>query len=255
MDDRDCIDLFVAPTTSLTSADETAFAACLDATERSRADRLRRAGARRDFIIAHGLCRLALSHRRRDIPPTAWKFQRGAHGKPEVDGSLGITFNLTHTEGLAAVAVAEQREVGVDAEFMVPEIATSATAATFCTSAELQALLAIKDQAKRAGCFFALWTLKESLLKASGQGFSVSPHAIECRLDPLSVRRFGTDAFGTWRSWKAELGGLHKLAVSAALVGRTPHLRAYRITSPSAFLDGTPPIGLDAHFSEVVFRG
>ncbi|MEP9380617.1 4'-phosphopantetheinyl transferase superfamily protein [Aquabacter sp. CN5-332] len=253
MDDCDCIDLYVAPTTSLTLSDEAAFAACLDDTERSRADRLRHAGARRDFIIAHGLCRLALSQRRRDILPSAWRFQRGTHGKPEVDGSFGIRFNLTHTEGLAAVAVAEQREVGVDAEFMAPEMATPATAATFCTSAELQALLAIKDDAERAKCFFALWTLKESLLKATGHGFFASPHAIECRLDPFSVHRFGNDELGKWRIWAAELGGLHKLAVSAALAARTPHLRACRITSPSGVLDGKPRIGLDAQFSEVAF--
>ncbi|TCT04769.1 4'-phosphopantetheinyl transferase family protein [Aquabacter spiritensis] len=239
------IDLYVTATAALAPDAEAGFAALLDQEERQRAARLP-GGARRDFSVAHGLCRLALTRAHAAVAPAAWRFRIGRHGKPAPEAPADLHFSLTHAAGLVAVAVAWGREVGVDAEALVPALATVQTAEVFCTPVELAALCA-GDAAARTETFFALWTLKESLIKATGEGLSRPPQTIACGLHPLRI--LGFDAPGTWRSWTAEIPAVGRLAVSAAAAGM---LRVYRVATPSD-LAGSGPPPLDAEFIEVPF--
>src|SRR5262249_32046832 len=86
--------------------------------ERSRCQRFHFDRDRKTFLVAHALVRTVLSNYA-PVPPLAWRFTVSTHGKPEIDGGeadLGLRFNLSHTDGLVACAVALRREVGVDVE-------------------------------------------------------------------------------------------------------------------------------------------
>lgn len=59
------------------------------------------------YLVSHGLLRMALS-KYVDVQPADWEFSEDKFGKPEVVGAHSVhqlCFNLTHTAGLAAVAV------------------------------------------------------------------------------------------------------------------------------------------------------
>ncbi|WP_127089978.1 4'-phosphopantetheinyl transferase family protein [Aquabacter cavernae] len=224
-------DLYWVETGALTESDVVAFAACLDDEERARAERLRLPGARRDFKVAHGLARLALSRARPDRSPSAWRFQTGPHGRPEPEDAPGLRMNLSHTRGLAVVAVSEAGAVGVDAEATDAPHARPETAALFCNDAELTQWRELAPDARDAA-FYALWTLKESLLKACGAGFTLDPRTILCDLLPLRVVAFPPRPTGRWRSWATTLPGGFRLALSLDETGPSSEPRACRIIAP-----------------------
>ena len=88
----------------------------LDTGETARWHRFRRPETRRLFAVAHALVRTALS-RYAAVDPRDWRFTAGEHGRPDLAGpQTGLSFNLTHTDGLAACAIARGLAVGIDAE-------------------------------------------------------------------------------------------------------------------------------------------
>ena len=86
----------------------------LDEGERARAARLTSPRARRIFIHAHAIARIVLG-RAVDRSPGSLRFQFGASGKPELSPELrGVQFNLTHAGDFGLLAIAVNRDVGVD---------------------------------------------------------------------------------------------------------------------------------------------
>lgn len=251
MTPSDRIDLYLLPTAGLAPGDMARLAALLDGTEAARAARLRDADARAAFVAAHGLLRLALSRHRPSVAPASWRFAAGPFGKPGIvadsppdrpvpplhapgsdAGAAGIaaegiaaegtpSFSLTHTAGLVAVAVATGRDVGVDAEAVVADAATSAVAATFCTPVELAAFDALAE-ADRLARFFTLWTLKESILKAAGRGFLTPPQDVEIGFSPPAARWIGGET--PWLAWHGAFGTGHHIAVCVAAMPAPPRL-------------------------------
>ena len=88
-------------------------------TERQRADRFARDHDRLAYIAARALARTVLSAYCGLATAAAVAFTSNRFGKPAMDlGGLRhpVSFNLSHTRGLIALAVALDREVGVDVE-------------------------------------------------------------------------------------------------------------------------------------------
>lgn len=86
-------------------------------------------------------------------------------GKPL---SPAVCFNVSHTEGLVALALAPL-DVGVDVE----RVRTA--------DADLRNYIAASDERAHVHSdedFFRLWTAKESLVKAEGTGFDVKPDEV-----------------------------------------------------------------------------
>lgn len=247
--------LYLAPTGTLDATELAPLAGLLDADEQARADRLPGGPARRDFLAAHALVRLALSNHRPGMKPCAWRFVTGADGKPEVAGGEAPAFNLSHAAGLVAVAVGEGMAVGVDVEPLAAQADLERAAPVFCSKEERVAL-ALMDVAERRDALLALWTLKESLLKAMGRGFSLSPQAITCALGPLEwldapveqphawMARLDADGAGT-----APMRGFQVAA--CALGPERPVLRVHGVQCLAAPLVAPPCPALDAAFVPV----
>jgi 4'-phosphopantetheinyl transferase len=80
-----------------------------------------------------------------------------------------LHFNLTHTDGLVAMAVCRHPRVGIDAEKLkVPPLAVVERFFSPAEAAQLRALPP-ESQPRR---FMQLWTLKEAYLKAVGTGLA-----------------------------------------------------------------------------------
>ena len=146
----------------------------LDDEERAREQRLHSPGSRRLFQASHSLVRKALS-RYASIPPGKWRFVKNVHGKPRIDPNLGcipLSFSLSHTKGLAVVAVAAGADVGVDVESMDRRVDAAKIGNRFFSSEESAMLHKCKPKHLREH-FFRYWTLKECYIKARGLGLSL----------------------------------------------------------------------------------
>ena len=176
----------------------------LAADEQERAGRFCLEAPRRRFIVARGLLRALLSACL-GLEPERVPIACTAHGKPVLASAAGgppLHFNLAHAGELALVALSADREVGVDLEFVRPELAGEEIAERFFSPSEAAALRTLPPEA-RVRAFFSCWTRKEAYLKARGEGlslpldrFTVSlspgrPAALlDCRDDPEEALRW-----------------------------------------------------------------
>jgi len=163
--------------------------------EQARADRFLCTRTAATYRAAHTLKRRVLSHYRPDVDPASWCFATNAWGKPAaIAPAAGPAFNLSHSGDCIAIAVSDT-EIGIDIERLRPMHHADDVARHVFHPEELR-WLARQPDALRA--FLRLWTLKESLLKAVGTGFSVPPRQLCWRMldAPWPIAEFGGQ---TWR--------------------------------------------------------
>jgi 4'-phosphopantetheinyl transferase len=196
-----------------------ALANVLDDHERHRADRLIHPRDRRRFVAAHGLMRIVLG-RYTDRPPASLRFQRHAYGKPRLaDQSHGLRFNLSHTGGIALLAIARRREVGIDIEEHRP-IAALKFARRFFSPNEHAALCAFAP-GERESAFYRCWVRKESFVKALGRGlrFPIAGFEVSLARHASPLLRACSAApreLGRWSTVSVAIDGGYAAAVTAA---------------------------------------
>jgi 4'-phosphopantetheinyl transferase len=191
-----------------------AWHATLDGAERAKAARFHFDRDRHAYIAAHALARAMLSEAA-PLPPAAWRFATGHAGKPEIDPSLGLPglrFNLSHTRGLVACAVASRDDLGLDVEDLQRREASPGIAERHFAPAEV-ALLAAAPQADRHETFLRIWTLKEAFVKATGDGIGLGLHRFAFTLDPPRLTLEAGDA-AAWRFLQWRPTPRHILAVA-----------------------------------------
>ncbi len=152
-------------------ADAPALVALLDAHERARLARFRRAADAARYLGAHALTRIVLG-RLLDRAPAALVFDRtcrcGApHGKPALAGG-GPGFSFSHAGEVVGVAVLDGGRVGLDVEPVRP-------------LPDLDAMARHVGAPAEPAAFFRAWTRKEALLKATGEGLASPMSAIVLR--------------------------------------------------------------------------
>ena len=135
------------------------------------------------------------------IAPENWAFSKNGYGRPVIADALveseaqtrGLSFNLSHTRGLIALAVARGRELGVDVENIATRAVSLDVAERFFSPTEVAELSCVAPD-RQQDRFFEYWTLKESYIKARGMGLSLPldrfsfgfPHhgAVSISIDP-----------------------------------------------------------------------
>jgi 4'-phosphopantetheinyl transferase len=166
--------------------------ALLSAEESAREQRFRFQDDRDSYLLAHALVRSVLAELSGE-PPARLRFELGPHGRPElVPARPGprLRFNLSHTRGLVACAVALEHDVGVDVEHVDRRVQIDQVAESVFSDAERAALARLPEDARRAR-FFELWTLKEAYIKAVGKGLSLRLLSITLDLDGGPEPRIG----------------------------------------------------------------
>ena len=159
---------------ALTERDVAPLVSVLDEGEKARMGRFVHARNRIEYAAAHGLTRLALGEIL-SVPSTSLAFVEGPNGKPAAqhDGAPApVSFNLSHADGMVGVAVLAQRDVpvGFDLERFDRKIELDLADRYF--RPEEVAWLATLAPDERPRGFLRLWTLKEALIKATGEGLS-----------------------------------------------------------------------------------
>jgi 4'-phosphopantetheinyl transferase len=145
----------------------------------------------RDVFLATRLLARTVLSQHAGLPPRALRFGFSPNGKPELvvpDLQPPLRFNLSNTSGLVACAVAYSRALGIDVE-MIHDVPPRVAEAYFAPP-ELSAWLELDAQARRAA-FFAVWTLKESFIKARGDGLSLPLDSFAIALSPPRLLPYG----------------------------------------------------------------
>ena len=139
------------------------------------------------FTAARVLLRTTLS-RYAAAEPGSWRFVAGAYGKPRLDAAFAsdLRFNVSHTRGLVACAVARELEVGIDVEDLERRQEEMPIARHTFAPSEVE-VLERADPARRRETFFSFWTLKEAYVKARGAGLTIPLREFAFTLDPLAV--------------------------------------------------------------------
>jgi 4'-phosphopantetheinyl transferase len=169
--------------------------ACLDAAERTQADRFHFEADRSTYIAAHWLVRNALASVG-GLPPADWRFTAGEYGKPGIDPALGqpdLQFNLSHTRGFVACAVGFGGMIGIDVEALSRAPADLDIAERYFSPSEV-AILRRSTHDQQAYTFMRFWTLKEALIKTTGEGLSRALDSFSFSLDPVSITFDPADA-------------------------------------------------------------
>ncbi len=161
--------------------------ALLSDDERARARRFIRPRDRLRFARTRSALRCILANELGARPETL-AFSGIGHGKPVLRPEAGsrshpLRFNVSHSGGLALIALALGRDVGVDLEEIRPVSLLDRILESYFTSEESSWFRSVAP-ADRERVFFRGWTRKEAILKARGIGLA--------GLDPGEPTGFGT---------------------------------------------------------------
>jgi 4'-phosphopantetheinyl transferase len=140
--------------------------------ERQRASRYRVSEARERFVVTRAALREILG-RYAGLPPERLRFSYPcacgradcdpSSRKPRLDPETDLRFNVSHTKGLALIAVTSGREVGVDVERVEPGIEIEPLA---------KHVLGALPEGDRLEAFYRSWTRREAHAKARGDGLA-----------------------------------------------------------------------------------
>lgn len=152
----------------------------LDAAEQRKAAAFRRPADQDLYRIAHVALRTLLADRLHR-PAAELRFRQAAcpgcgkpHGRPEVISDEPLEFSLSHTTGLALIALAPDT-VGLDVERLAAFGAATATDIAGQLHPAEQAELAAVAADLRPAATLRCWVRKEAYLKGTGMGLGAAP--------------------------------------------------------------------------------
>ncbi|MET0540854.1 MAG: 4'-phosphopantetheinyl transferase superfamily protein [Variovorax sp.] len=153
--------------------------------ENERARRFVFARDRSRYLAAHVALRQTLAGPARRNA-SQLRFAEGRFGKPRLEATTDLHFNLSHSQGVGLIALGEQGEIGVDVECVRPMDDALALAESYFDAAEREALAATAPGPERDLAFFRCWTRKEACLKAVGVGLGLDTRSFHVGIEPVA---------------------------------------------------------------------
>jgi len=177
-------------------AEEARWQKVLSAEEKNRASRFHFPADRQRFAASRALLRIILSGYL-NLDPSTIAFAYSSKEKPslaEPQMASGLTFNVSHSAGVALFAFAREREIGVDIEQVRSTSDLDGIARRFFSAAEQRQFFAFPpDEKIRA--FYRCWTRKEAYIKATGDGLSLPLSQFDVSLE--SGSKLGSSKHGS----------------------------------------------------------
>jgi 4'-phosphopantetheinyl transferase len=164
--------------------------ASLSSDEVERAGRYHFERHRRRFVACRGQVRGILAGYL-EARPADLRFRYGSRGKPALESpwsESAIRFNVSNSDDLALLAVALDRELGVDVEHIREPRDFENLAAQFFAASEVAQLRSLPHEQRLEG-FYRLWTRKEAVLKAVGTGLAFPLDKVVVTLDRNQAAR------------------------------------------------------------------
>ena len=151
------------------------FLSIMHSDEIARANRYHQLKDKNRYIVSRGALRIILA-KYLEQQPSSITFKTGANKKPYVvSAKPAIHYNISHSGDWILLAVSNS-EIGADTEFIDPDFDYSDIIADNFSDEEINY---IKEEAP-ALRFYMLWTRKEALTKATGNGLDDNLKLIPC---------------------------------------------------------------------------
>jgi len=151
------------------------------------------------FVISQGALRMLLSGYL-EIPAKSVKLGRRSKGKPYSIDNPTLFFNMSHSGKLVVIAFSLKGELGIDVEQIRPLPDLDDMIARNFTPREIKFINAQPDE--KINRFFRFWTIKESYLKAIGEGMRLSPDNLEFAIENDQIRQVSIKGFFDQEDWK-----------------------------------------------------
>ncbi|MEO5969337.1 MAG: 4'-phosphopantetheinyl transferase superfamily protein [Bdellovibrionia bacterium] len=178
----------------------------LSTKELGRADRYIDDRNRSRFLMGRGALRLILSHYTQ-IDADQLIFEYGPKDKPALAESYGdqrVSFNLSHSQDLALIAVAQRfRRIGVDVEKIRDLKQRQNILERYFSKSEQAEYHALPDT-QQLHAFFNLWSRKEAFVKAWGESIgSIKMNQLDVSFAPGALARIRAvpDSFAAAKNW------------------------------------------------------
>jgi 4'-phosphopantetheinyl transferase len=191
----------------------------LDARELEQLEQRANPELRSRYLRTRALQRTVLAAYLPGVDAAALRFVAGQEGKPALAPKFegaGLHFNLTHTAGLVAIAVARVRDIGLDAENLNERTTALKLAHRYFTPDEARNLERLPPE-QQPTRFYTLWTLKESWMKALGRGLSAGLDNAAFSLDAahrVAGLSFAAYDATDWRFWQFAPTDEHVVALA-----------------------------------------
>jgi 4'-phosphopantetheinyl transferase len=165
--------------------DESCWQQVLSADESTRASRFHFPADRQRFVATRAVLRTILAgYLATDPKRLTFSYSRMEKPSlgPDHAGSR-VTFNVSHSGGIALLAFSRRREIGIDVEQVRRDFDVEAIARRFFSAQEQEQLGAFPGENKFEA-FFRCWTRKEAYIKATGEGLSLPLHQFDVSIAP-----------------------------------------------------------------------
>lgn len=180
--------------------------------EQARAARFATDKLRHRWVAGRGILRTLLASYLGQ-PATEIRFRYGEHEKPYLAGATledTLHFNVSHSHDLALFAFSRDQEIGVDLEWVRSDLEQTAIATRFFSNRESETLENLPAD-EQIEYFFALWTCKESFVKAKGGGITFGLDRFDVQLEPGGdsapiVSNEPRERFAPWFAYRLDPG-------------------------------------------------
>ncbi|MBW4554003.1 MAG: 4'-phosphopantetheinyl transferase superfamily protein [Aphanocapsa sp. GSE-SYN-MK-11-07L] len=213
---------------------EKTLAQTLSADEQARAAKFHFDKDRKHFVVARGLLRMLLGQYL-GIKANQIEFSYGSQGKPALapcDREPTLSFNLSHSQDHVLYAFTQNRQIGIDLEYIrrLPDIETIVE---HFFSAREHSVFQTLSPSQKIIAFFSTWTCKEAVLKAIGEGLAQPMDQIEVSLDlSESVRLLSIEddpkLSAQWSLYR--LQPVPDYSATLAVRGQGWHLKCWQFT-------------------------
>lgn len=160
----------------------------LTADERAKAETFWIPHVQNQFVVTRGILRKLLSHYA-EMPPADLRIENSSQGKPVLANLpfLPLQFNISHTSGMAWLAITVKHAVGIDVERLDRIVSFQNIAARYFSPRESARLMSLSPDNRRQE-FFTYWTCKEAYLKMRGIGLSGGLAQYEIIVNPCGSK-------------------------------------------------------------------
>ncbi|RKZ82261.1 MAG: hypothetical protein DRQ39_10935 [Gammaproteobacteria bacterium] len=184
--------------------------------------------ARDSWVVSQGALRMLLSGYL-GIPPKLVKTGRRRKGKPYSIDDPGLYFNMSNSGKLVTIAFSRDTELGIDIEHIRPLPDLDEMIIRNFTSREIRFINGKSEE--RITRFFRFWTIKESYLKAIGEGMRLSPDNLEFAIEKDSIRQLAVNGIFEQENWN-----FSEFSTSADYVGTLTYGRENTVIKQLDFI-------------------
>ncbi len=194
------------------------LAATLSPEERERAARFGTSALRERYITGRAVLRQLLGAAL-SMPPSKVPIARSRRGRPVIAGAPVIDFNVSHTRGIGVFAIGAglpgHLRIGVDVEHEERQVGVDRLARRLLTPTERQAFLPLSGS-ERQRRFLRVWTCKEAMSKATGDGLVAPFRAIAVEPGAFPQVLEGPDPYtpDRWRLYRVPMPGAFVLTLA-----------------------------------------